>query len=224
MRFVASPVTDFVDRLPERWWSRAPIGWVAALTLSLSSLASCGGDGDGNDMPSPQPNLPCETYKACGFLSDDELPICETTVADLDAPKALSECSECLAEKSCAAIADGICAGPCAQLQQALQPPGPSGIHSDTPLQELQASDREKLCTWYFTESGGENHAVTCGPSSVTTGDFSRCVENLLYVADFGTCAATVQTFEDCTLAVGEELCKMASELSCQALENCFPP
>ncbi|MGE0867179.1 MAG: hypothetical protein AB7P03_01360 [Kofleriaceae bacterium] len=184
----------------------------------MIGLAACGSsDGDGTF----DGQRACEAVKACGFLDHDQLAICEMTAADINAPRALTECADCLEQKPCAEISTGECSATCTQFRDALAPPGPSGVYSHKLLRSLTSAEAQTICVWYFTESGGENNVANCGSFSASTGDFSGCVDALLLVSS--SCMATVETFEDCTVSIGEQLCKRYGEPSCQALDTCWP-
>lgn len=185
----------------------------------LVAVAACGGSGDGGEDPADDGARACEAAHGCGLLSDADLTTCKTTAASINAPRALTECADCLEQRACAQVASGACGASCAQFRDALEPPGPSGVSSRVLLRDLTNEQAQTICTWYFEQSGGEDFTVSCGPYNATTGSYSSCVSSLVNVT--ASCTATVATFEDCTLSVGEQLCKRLDEPSCQMVASC---
>ena len=102
-------------------------------------------------------------------------------------------------------------------------PAASSGVPRTAKVGTLSAADAARLCDWTNQRQGGYGQHVTCtGSEDMSTDpDQKTCTDAEPDIAAY--CPdLTVGDVEDCTNAVGTDLCKYTTAAACATLRACL--
>jgi hypothetical protein len=184
-------------------------GIVLSIVTVVTVLAACAGD-------SAEERI-CEAANGCGALASDSVPACISTLADIDADRALEECADCLEASTCAQIAAGSCTAQCAAFAGAFDDGG-SGVDGNKRPGELTAAERTQFCTWAIEQTGGENAEETCSADvTASNGTVAECTADIGQIA----CNITVGQIETCFAACNSP-CDIFTAPECATFRSCL--
>jgi hypothetical protein len=97
-----------------------------------------------------------------------------------------------------------------------------SGVPRATKIADLSSAQAGTLCDWVNGKGGGYGRTVTCsdGTDASTDPDKATCSSSAPLLG--GLCPTlTVGDLEDCSNAVGMDLCAAATNPACAAFNTC---
>jgi hypothetical protein len=99
-----------------------------------------------------------------------------------------------------------------------------SGFPRDRLVATLTAAEAARLCDWVNANEGGYGRQITCSDGRIEESDESlvTCVRDFLDLRPIlQACQLTVGHMEDCSRAIGPDLCSLDTASECGPLRAC---
>jgi hypothetical protein len=98
-----------------------------------------------------------------------------------------------------------------------------SGVPRTSTIGSLSPAQAATLCDWVNAKQGGYGRSVTCSDGSTTTTDANQaeCVAGSAAAQTYCP-TLTVADTEDCTNAIGTNLCEISTASACAAVATCL--